>query len=47
MVNVVVALTLYVIAILVRSCVDAFESLDRTSCRATAMGDKPARRFFG
>ena len=47
-VNVVVALTLYVIAILVRSCVDAFESLDRDVLQAaTAMGDKPARRVFG
>ena len=47
-VNVVVALTLYVIAILVRSCVDAFESLDRDVLQAaTAMGYKPARRFFG
>ncbi|RKQ35158.1 ABC transporter permease [Kocuria tytonis] len=46
--NVIVALTLYVIAILVRSCVDAFESLDRDVLQAaTAMGYKPARRFFG
>ena len=45
---VVLALTLYVIAILVRSCVDAFESLDRDVLQAaTAMGYKPARRFFG
>ena len=47
-VNVVVALTLYVIAILVRSCVDAFESLDRDVLQAaTALGYKPVRRFFG
>lgn len=46
--NVIVALTLYVVAILVRSCVDAFESLDRDVLQAaTAMGYKPARRFFG
>ena len=46
--NVVVALTLYVVAILVRSCVDAFESLDRDVLQAaTAMGYKPVRRFFG
>ena len=48
LVNVIVALTLYVIAILVRSCVDAFESLDRDVLQAaTAMGYRPARRFFG
>ncbi|MDN5630564.1 ABC transporter permease [Glutamicibacter protophormiae] len=47
-VNVIVALTLYVVAILVRSCVDAFESLDRDVLQAaTAMGYRPARRFFG
>ncbi|MEX5276919.1 ABC transporter permease [Kocuria sp. CPCC 205261] len=47
-VNVIVALTLYVIAILVRSCVDAFESLDRDVLQAaTSLGYKPVRRFFG
>ena len=46
--NVIVALSLYVIAILVRSCVDAFESLDRDVLQAaTALGYKPVRRFFG
>lgn len=48
LINVIVALTLYVIAILVRSCVDAFESVDRDILQAaTAMGYKPLRRFFG
>ncbi|MDO4917919.1 ABC transporter permease [Kocuria sp.] len=46
--NVIVALSLYVVAILVRSCVDAFESLDRDVLQAaTALGYRPARRFFG
>lgn len=48
LVNVIVALTLYVIAILVRSCVDAFEAVDKGIMQAaTAMGYKPVRRFFG
>lgn len=47
LVNVIVALTLYVIALLVRSCVDAFESLDKDVLRsATALGYRPVRRFF-
>ena len=46
-VNVVVALTVYVVAILVRSSVDAFESVDRDILQAsTAMGYRPLRRFF-
>lgn len=46
-VNVVVALTLYVVAILVRSSVDAFEAVDRDVLQAsTAMGFRPLRRFF-
>ena len=46
--NVIVALTLYVIAILVRSCVDAFEAVDQDLLQAaTALGYKPLRRFFG
>lgn len=45
--NVVVALTLYVVAILVRSSVDAFEAVDRDVLRASdAMGYRPLRRFF-
>ncbi|MBD2762060.1 ABC transporter permease [Kocuria sp. cx-116] len=48
LINVIVALTLYVIAILVRSCVDAFEAVDKDILQAaTAMGYKPVRRFFG
>lgn len=46
-VNVVVALTIYVVAILVRSSVDAFESVDRDVLQAsTAMGYRPLRRFL-
>ncbi|MFW6186615.1 MAG: ABC transporter permease [Actinomycetota bacterium] len=46
-VNVIVALTLYVVAILVRSSVDAFESVDRDVLQAsTAMGYRPVRRFL-
>jgi osmoprotectant transport system permease protein len=46
-VNVIVALTIYVVAILVRSSVDAFESVDRDVLQAsTAMGYRPLRRFF-
>lgn len=45
--NVIVALTIYVVAILVRSSVDAFESVDRDVLQAsTAMGYRPLRRFF-
>ncbi|KLU08159.1 MULTISPECIES: ABC transporter permease [Kocuria] len=45
--NVIVALTVYVVAILVRSSVDAFESVDRDVLQAsTAMGYRPLRRFF-
>ncbi|ALU38823.1 ABC transporter permease [Kocuria flava] len=47
-VNVIVALTVYVVAILVRSSVDAFESVDRDVLQAsTAMGYRPLRRFLG
>jgi osmoprotectant transport system permease protein len=46
--NVVVALTVYVVAILVRSSVDAFESVDRDVLQAsTALGYRPLRRFLG
>lgn len=46
-VNVIVALTIYVVAILVRSSVDAFESVDRDVLQAsTAMGYRPLRRFL-
>ena len=42
------ALTLYVVAILLRSSVDAFEAVDKDILQAaTAMGYKPVRRFFG
>lgn len=45
--NVIVALTVYVVAILVRSSVDAFESVDRDVLQAsTAMGYRPLRRFL-
>lgn len=45
-VNVIVALTIYVVAILVRSSVDAFESVDHDVLQAsTAMGYRPLRRF--
>lgn len=45
--NVVVALTLYVVAILLRSSVDAFEAVDRGVLQAsTAMGYRPLRRFL-
>ncbi|HET8795655.1 MAG TPA: ABC transporter permease [Arthrobacter sp.] len=47
LINVIVALTLYAVALLARSMVDALNSVDdgvRQS--ATAMGYKPLRRFF-
>ncbi|WP_260853274.1 ABC transporter permease [Kocuria palustris] len=45
--NVIVALTLYVIALLVRSCADAFDSVDRHVLQAaTAMGYTRRQRFF-
>lgn len=45
--NVIVALTIYVVAILVRSSVDAFESVDQDVLQASsAMGYRPLRRFF-
>lgn len=47
LINVIVALTLYAVALLTRSMVDALNSVDdgvRQS--ATAMGYKPFRRFF-
>ncbi|KAA9393306.1 ABC transporter permease [Kocuria coralli] len=46
-VNVIVALTIYVVAILVRSCTDAFRSVDRSVLQAaTAMGHTPWQRFW-
>jgi osmoprotectant transport system permease protein len=46
--NVIVALTLYVVAMMVRSCVDAFESVSPEVLDAgTAMGYRPLRAFFG
>lgn len=45
--NVVVALTLYVVAILVRSCADAFDSVERSVLQAaSAMGFTPWQRFW-
>lgn len=45
--NVVVALTLYVVAILVRSCADAFGAVDRSVLQAaTALGHTPWQRFW-
>lgn len=47
MLNVYVALTLYVIAMMVRSAVDAFESVSPVTLEAaTAMGYRPIRRFW-
>lgn len=46
-VNVIVALTLYAVALLVRSAADALESVDPAVLRAAdAMGYRPLRRFF-
>jgi osmoprotectant transport system permease protein len=46
-INVVVALTLYTLALLVRSVVDALDSLPDTVLKAAnAMGFRPLRRFF-
>ncbi|MDO5619040.1 ABC transporter permease [Kocuria sp.] len=46
-VNVIVALTIYVVAILVRSCTDAFAAVDRSVLQAaTAVGYTPWQRFF-
>lgn len=46
-VNVIVALTIYVIAILVRSCTDAFSAVDRSVLQAaTAMGYTRWQRFW-
>lgn len=46
-INVIVALTIYVVAILVRSCTDAFASVDRSILQAaTAMGYTPLQRFW-
>lgn len=46
--NVIVALTLYAVALLVRSAADALESVDPAVLRAAdAMGYRPLRRFFG
>ncbi|MCC3296644.1 ABC transporter permease [Arthrobacter caoxuetaonis] len=45
--NVIVALTLYAVALLVRSTVDALNSVDDDVRQAaTAMGYRPLRRFF-
>lgn len=45
--NVYVALTIYVVAMMVRSAVDAFESVSPVTLEsATAMGYKPVRRFW-
>ena len=47
-VNVVVAMTIYTIALLVRSVVDGLGSVPEDVARsATAMGFTPGRRFFG
>ncbi|MET1036050.1 MAG: ABC transporter permease [Arthrobacter sp.] len=46
-VNVIVALTIYAVALLVRSAADALESVDPDVLRAAdAMGYRPLRRFF-
>ncbi|OMH23063.1 ABC transporter permease [Tersicoccus phoenicis] len=45
--NVIVALTIYAVALLVRSCVDAFGSVDDSVRQAAvAVGYTPVRRFF-
>jgi osmoprotectant transport system permease protein len=47
-INVVVAMTIYTIALLVRSVVDGLGSVPEEVARsATAMGFTPVRRFFG
>lgn len=47
LINVIVALTLYAVALLVRAMVDALNSVDDgVRQAATAMGYKPLRRFF-
>lgn len=47
-INVVVAMTIYTIALLVRSVVDGLASVPEEVARsATAMGFTPVRRFFG
>lgn len=47
LVNVFVALTLYVIAMMVRSAVDAFDSVSPVTLEsATAIGYRPVRRFW-
>lgn len=47
LINVIVALTLYAVALLTRSMVDALNSVDDgVRQAATAMGYKPFRRFF-
>jgi len=46
--NLIVALTIYAVALLVRSVVDALESIDDgVRQAAVAMGYRPLRRFFG
>ena len=47
-VNVVVALTIYTTALLVRPVMDALDAVpDHVTAAATAMGYRPVRRFFG
>lgn len=47
MTNVLIALSLYVIAMMVRSAVDAFDSVSAITLEAaTAMGYRPAKRFW-
>lgn len=46
-INVVIALTIYTVALLVRTTVDALESVDAGTIEAaSAMGYKPVRRWF-
>lgn len=46
--NVIVALTVYVLALLVRSCVDSFQAVDRSVLQAaTALGYTKWQRFWG
>lgn len=46
--NIIVALTIYTVALLVRTVADALRSVDRSVTQAaTAMGYRPAKRFLG
>lgn len=46
--NIIVALTIYTVALLVRTVADALTSVDKTATQAaTAMGYRPIRRLFG